>query len=196
MIAYVDDTSGWEDWQRDYRLGVILILPPPEVSGAVDALRSKHDPRAFRICPTHISVSDPLQMEMTPRLDREIREILRGIEPFTLHYDAPHASAEHPGVAYPITPQAPIDSLKQALHKAAAFAGTVYHRRSIPAHMTIAEFISIDEGLRLCDQLRGIAPSGSFLCDRLALVVPDADFRFHPQATYRLGSVGTETHFR
>lgn len=51
-----EDTSGWEDWQRDYRLGVILILPPPEVSRVIDALRRSYDPRAFRICPTHISV--------------------------------------------------------------------------------------------------------------------------------------------
>jgi len=191
---YVEDTSSWEDWQRDYRLGVILILPPPEVSRAIDMLRRRHDPRAFRIAPAHISVSDPLQLEMTPRLDQEVREILRDTEPFTLHYDAPHASMEHPGVAYPITPQEPIDDLKQALHRAAAFAGKVYRRRDIPAHMTIAEFISIDDGFRLCDQLRETAPSGSFLCDRLALVVPDADFRFHPQVTYRLGSSVKGSH--
>ena len=60
MIPYVKDTSQWEDWQRDYRLGLILIMPPPEVSQEIDLLRAKYDPRSADSCPTHISLSDPL----------------------------------------------------------------------------------------------------------------------------------------
>ena len=44
MIPYVKDTSKWEDWQRDYRFGLILIMPPPEVSQEIDLLRAKYDP--------------------------------------------------------------------------------------------------------------------------------------------------------
>jgi len=186
MIAYAEDMSKWEDWQRDYRLGLILIMPPPEVSQQIDPLRAKYDPRGHANCPTHISVSDPLRRDMTPEVEGEIRHILSGIEPFTLHYDKPHASTEHPGVAYPITPQEPIDILKQALHAASAFAGEVYQRRHIPAHMTIAEFISIEESLNICAQLQDSAPHGSFLCDRLAFIVPDEDFHFQRKGTFFL----------
>lgn len=28
MVRYVTDTSGWKKWQCDYRLGLILIMPP------------------------------------------------------------------------------------------------------------------------------------------------------------------------
>ena len=134
MVAYVTDTSKWKPWQRDYRLGLILIMPPEEVSRQIDPLRARHDPKAFAICPTHISVSDPLRREMTPALEREIQETLAEIEPFTLYYDKPRASTEHAGVAYPITPQEPIGELKAALHAAAVFEGAVYKRRHIPAH--------------------------------------------------------------
>jgi hypothetical protein len=53
--------------------------------------------------------------------------------------------------------------------------------------MTIAEFISIEESLRLCEQLQDSAPSGSFLCDRLEFVVPDENFQFQRVDTFLLG---------
>ena len=188
MVTYVTDTSKWEDWYRDYRLGLILIMPPDEVSRQIDPLRAKHDPDAYAICPTHISLSDPLRREMTPELEEEIRGILSKIEPFTLYYDKPHASPERGGVAYPITPQEPIDDLKEALHAAAVFEGEVYGRRHIPAHMTIAEFISIEDSLKLCAELQDSAPSGSFLCDRLEFIVPDQEFHFQRVDKFFLGA--------
>lgn len=187
MFPYVLDTTNWEVWQMDYRLGLILIIPPPKVSNQIDPLRAYHDPRAFRSCPTHISISDPLQRELTPSLDAEIHSILGQIEPFRLCYDKPAASNTHPGVAYPITPQEPIDDLKAQLHQAEVFAGKVYRRRSIPAHMTIAEFVSIEESWKILGEIIDSAPSGSFLCDRLALIIPDEKFRFRQFKTYPLG---------
>ncbi|MBN1919527.1 MAG: hypothetical protein JW889_16645 [Verrucomicrobia bacterium] len=57
MIRYATDTSRWEPWQRDYGLGLILIIPPEEVARQIDPLRAKHDPRAFANCPTRASIS-------------------------------------------------------------------------------------------------------------------------------------------
>ena len=188
MVTYVTDTSRWEDWQKDYRLGLILIMPPREVSRLIDPLRSKYDPKAFHSCPTHISISDPLRLEMTQELDEEITGILSSIDPFTLYYDKPKASRRHAGVAYPITPQEPIDELKRKLHQAAIFEGKVYGRRDIPAHMTIAEFVTIEESWRICEEIQDIAPSGSFLCSQLEFIVPDINMQFHRVKTYTLGA--------
>jgi 2'-5' RNA ligase len=191
MINYAEDTSYWENWQRDYRLGLILIMTPIEVSKQIDPLRSKYDPRAFGYCPTHITVSDPLRYEMAPEAEEEVRGILSTIEPFVLHYDKPHASPDYPGIAYPIMPQEPIDNLKQALHSASVFAGAVFRRRHIPAHMTIAEFITIEDGLKLCAELQDSVPSGSFLCDRLEFIVPDKNFCFRREGIFFLGDSKT-----
>ena len=189
MINYVTDTSKWEQWQRDYRFGLILIMPPEEVSRQIDTLREKYDPYAFAIFPTHISLSDPLRRELSPEYEKEIEEILSRIEPFALYYDKPYASTEYAGVVYPIVPQQPIDLLKDVLHIAKVFEGKVYNRQHIPAHMTIAEFISIEGGLKLCATLQASAPSGSFLCDRLEFIVPDQDFHFQRIRTFLLRNI-------
>ena len=187
MIKYVDDTSMWEDWQRDYRLGVILILPPPDVSREIDILRARYDPRSAASCPTHISLSDPLCCEMSTALTEEIHDALADIRPFELHYDRLYASTRHAGVAYRIMPREPVDRMKHILHCTSGFADAVHGRRDIAPHMTIAEFISIDESLQLCTRLQDTAPVGSFLCDRLVYMVPDESFRFQRRLTFPLG---------
>ncbi len=96
MVSYVTDTSAWQPWQRDYRLGLILILPPPEIAALIDPLRAKYDPGAAASCPTHISVSDLLRLEMTSDLDAEVVTILADIPAFRLTFDRPRASASTP----------------------------------------------------------------------------------------------------
>ena len=187
---YVADTSHWTPWQRDYRFGVMLVMPPPHVASSIDAMREAYDPKAHAICSAHISVSDPLRRELDGEAREEIRGLLRTVHPFEVHYDKPAASTRHAGVAYPVAPQERFDELKRTLHQASVFAGAVYNRRQIPAHMTIAEFLSIDESLRLCARVAGTAPGGSFWCDRLEYVVPDATFRFQRQETFLLGTRG------
>jgi len=191
MITYATDTSKWEDWQRDYRLGLILIMPPEEVARQINPLRAKYDPHAFAICPTHVPLSDPLQREMTPETENEIRRILCSIQPFTLYFDDLYASPDYSGVIYPIRPKEPIDALKIALNTASVFGGETYYRRSIPPHMTIAEFISIEDGLKLCAQLKNSAPRGSFVCDRLEFVVPNDNFHFQKKLTFFLSKPQT-----
>ena len=186
-VNYVTDTSGWKEWQKDYRLGLVLIMPPLEVSSLIDPLRAKYDPGAHKSCPTHISLSDPLQREMTDELDKEITNILNGIAPFTLHYGKPRASRNHPGVVCPITPQTAIDELKRKLHQAAVFEGKVYGRRDIPAHMTIAEFVTLEDSWRICAEVQDIVPPGSFLCDQLEFIVPDINMQFERIKTYTFG---------
>ena len=187
---YVADTSHWKPWQRDYRFGVMLVMPPPHVASSIDAMREAYDPKAHAICSAHISVSDPLRRELDGEARAEIRGLLRTVHPFEVHYDKPAASTRHAGVAYPVAPQERFDELKGTIHQASVFEGAVYSRRQIPAHMTIAEFLSIDDSLRLCARVAGTAPGGSFWCDRLEYVVPDATFRFQRQETFLLGDRG------
>ncbi len=187
MITYVTDTTKWEDWQRGYRLGVILILPPRDVSREIDLLRERYDPRSAAWCPAHISLSDPLSREMSPALADEIRGVLSDVRPFKLHYDRLYASPRHAGVSYRMTPREPVERLKDVLHATSGFADEAHRRRDIAPHMTIAEFISIDESLELCASLQDTAPTGSFMCDRLAYMVPDGSFRFQRRLTFPLG---------
>ena len=188
MRERVPDTWSWEPWQRDYRFGVILVMPPPHLASPIDALRMAYDPKSHAICSAHISVSDPLRRQLSDDARREIQELLRTVEPFEVHYGRPTASARPPGVAYPVSPQERFEELKRIIHQASVFEGVVYRRREIPAHMTIAEFLTIEDSLRICADLSDTAPRGSFWCDRLEHVVPDATFRFQRRGTFFLGT--------
>lgn len=59
---------------------------------------------------------------------------------------------------------------------------------NIPAHITIAEFISIEDSLKIRAQLQEILPSGSFLCEKLSFIVPDEDFKFQRKGVFPLGN--------
>jgi hypothetical protein len=184
----VVDTSRWEPWQRDYRFGVILVSPPPHVASAIDALRQAYDPKSHAICSAHISVSDPLCRELNDDAREEIQALLSAVEPFEVHYDRPVASPQRPGVACPVAPQDRFDELKRVIHQASVFDGAAYIRREIPAHMTVAEFVTIADSFRICAELADTASPGSFWCDRLEYVVPDATFHFQRRGTFFLGT--------
>lgn len=186
MVDYVTDMSKWEKWQRDYRYGLILIMPPDEVAGRINPLRAKYDPRTFSYCPAHITLSDPLGEPLTPERDAEVAGLLAGVEPFPLFFDKPQSSRQHAGVAYPIHPREPIDRLREVLHRASVFTRPPYYTRTIAPHMTLAEFVTIEKSFRIVEELGDSAPRGSFLCDRLTYIVPDIHMHFHPVKTYRL----------
>jgi hypothetical protein len=185
---YVIDTSSWEPWQRDYRFGVILVMPPHDVAASIDALRQTYDPKSHAILSAHISVSDPLPRGLEHDDRERLQEVLRGVEPFEVRYSMPMASAQRPGVACPVEPQERFDELKRVVHHASLFGDAVYARRDIPAHMTVAEFVTIGESLRIATGLADKPLSGSFWCDRLEYIVPDQAFRFHRRDTFLLGA--------
>jgi hypothetical protein len=186
----VADTSSWKPWQRDYRFGVVLVMPPPHVATPIDVLRQAYDQKSHAICSAHISVSDPLCRELSDDARAEIQELLRAVEPFEVQFDRPTASTRRPGVAYPVRPQERFDELKRVIHRASVFEGAAQSRREIPAHMTIAEFLTIEDSLRVCAELADTAPRGSFWCDRLEYIVPDTTFRFQRRGTFFLGTYG------
>lgn len=173
LAQYVVDTSSWESWQRDCRFGVILVMPPPDVASTIDALRRTYDPKSHAILSAHISVSDPLPRELEHDDREQLQELLRAVEPFEVRYGMPVASAQRPGVTRPIGTQERFGELKRVIHDASVFRGFVYSRREIPAHMTVAEFVTIDESLKTAAELADTPLGGSFWCDRLDYIVPD-----------------------
>jgi hypothetical protein len=71
------DMSSWESWQRDYRFGVILVMPPPHIAAPIDALRQAYDPKSYAICSAHISVSDPLRRDLPTMLNEKSENCYR-----------------------------------------------------------------------------------------------------------------------
>jgi 2'-5' RNA ligase len=179
MVAtYAADISRWEAWQREYRFGVILIYPPDPPLQQVNALRARYDPRSQSTCDAHISLTVPLPRPLTEAHWVELESIAAGIAPISVRYGPLMNYLPHPGVCLAVEPQAELDRLRTALEAASAFMGARARRYPFSAHMTIAEFISVDQTEALMVELEDIAPQGTFLCSGVSYAVPDSGFHF------------------
>ena len=190
-VRYATAVGKWEAWMRPYRLGVLLILPPPDVAAQIDALREANDPRSARISPAHISLSACLCREWTDEVARDVGSCLRTQSPLDIAYGPLFPPRPpHPGIALRVEPVDGLRRLRDALHQSVAFEGADFSRNHIPPHMTIAEFLpSMAASSAVRDALGASVPEGTFRCTELSLLVPDEDFRFTPRATVPIGGV-------
>jgi 2'-5' RNA ligase len=178
VTSYESEIGHWEDWQQEYRFGVLLIFPPDPLRTQVNDLRAKYDPRSQAICDAHISLTIPMPRARTEAQWAELERIAAGIAPIPVHYGPLMNYLPHPGVCLAIEPQAALDRLRIALESASVFAGAPARPYPFSAHMTIAEFISVEQTETLMGQLADVAPKGVFLCNAVSYAVPDADFHF------------------
>ena len=65
ITHYASDVSHWENWQKEYRYGVLLIFPPDPPLAQVNALRARYDPQSQATCEAHISLTVPLPSAMS-----------------------------------------------------------------------------------------------------------------------------------
>ncbi|MBV9897088.1 MAG: 2'-5' RNA ligase family protein, partial [Chloroflexi bacterium] len=185
-FAYAD-TSGWAEWQKEYLYGALYIFPPGGIIEAVDQLRRRYDPRSANAAQAHISLSEPLPGPLTGSQVEELRRIASQFEPFMLHYGPLRSFPPYPGVTYAISPEDQFMQLRAAIHSISIFKDSRLSRKDIPPHMTIAEFISMEETERLLGALSGKGPQGAWLVRDIEYAVPDEHLYFHRVLTIGLG---------
>jgi 2'-5' RNA ligase len=189
MPTYATAMTTWLDWQKDYRFGVILVLPPEPVRSQINGLRAKYDPQSHKTVEAHISLTAPLQKEPDDRQWTELERIALQFEAFPIDYGPLVSFLPKAGAALDIQPQAQLDKLRIALEVGEVFLGAPPRRYPFWAHMTIAEFVSVETTQQLVRDLEGgRSPRGSFPCGRLSYVVPDEEFRFIEWRALKLGS--------
>jgi 2'-5' RNA ligase len=188
ITEYAADVSSWKPWQREYRFGVILVVPPEPVLSRVNALRERYAWSQSAECDAHISLSVPVPRALDRADWRELETIAAGVEPFEIRYGPLMNYLPHPGVCLAIEPQAALDELRIAIESASGFAHAKPRRFPFSAHMTIAELISVEQTHEIMEELKAEAPQGTFLCDNLCYLVPDSGFRFVERG--RLGMRG------
>ena len=188
MITYVNDTSGWEAWQLEYKYGALYIFPPAGVIEPVDALRRAHDPHSAAICQAHISLSEPLPGPLTQTHLADLRAALHTTAAFDVRYGPLRSFPPFPGVVYAIQPEAEILRLRAIIHATSAFVGVPLRRKDNAPHMTIAEFITAERTHELLEELQGVVPEGTFLCDAIEYAVPNDRFIFERRLAIPLGA--------
>jgi hypothetical protein len=115
-IEYAEDTSGWEDWQFEYRFGAFYIFPPSGVIEPVDALRRTYDPKSDSYCQAHISLSEPLPEPLMEGQIEEIQRAVSALKSFDIRYGPLRSFPPYPGVCYTITPEDEFRRLRAAIH--------------------------------------------------------------------------------
>lgn len=178
ITHYAANVSHWEDWQKQYRYGIILIIPTDPLRSCVNDLRARYDPIGQAICEAHISLTVPLPQPVGESQWRELESIVAGVEPFIIQYGPLVNYLPHPGVCLAIKPRETLDRLLTKLESAAVFDGAPPRSYPFSPHMTLAEYITVDRTKELMEKLKDIAPSGSFLCNGLSYTAPDENFHF------------------
>ncbi len=189
ITGYATDMSTWEEWQKAYRFGVILLFPPEIPAAEVNRLRDIHDPRGQSMCHAHISLTVPLPRPMEEYHLDELKESASGIEPFPVHYGPLSNYLPAPGVVLAIEPKDRLAGLVEKLEACSVFDEAPPRRYPFSPHLTIAEFISGERTLELMDELKGKTPEGDFLCDHVSYAVPDENMFFTERVRLYLAGV-------
>jgi hypothetical protein len=177
VTHYVDDVSQWEKWQQKYRFGVLLIYPPDPPFSQVNAHREKYDAKSAATCDAHISLTNPLPRPLSLSHWNELELIASGFKSFTIHY-GPLKDTPYRGITLSIEPQEELDRLRMALEAASVFDGAQKRPYPFSAHMTIAEFITMEQTKELTIELKDVVPKGDFVCSGVSYAVPDVNFHF------------------
>ena len=186
-IRYAQDTSSWTDWQQAFRYGAFLLFPPPGTIEYLDDLRRRYDPESYATCQAHVTLSAPLRRRPTEHGLEHLRAAMRTVEPFTISFRNVHATPPYPGVVYEIDPRSTLAALRSTVHSVSLFDSSVLNPHDVSPHMTIAEFVTLEESIELAAELRGRVREGTWECTRIEYAVPDDAFRFQRVLEVALG---------
>lgn len=190
ITPYAELTAEWEPWFEEYRYGALYVFPPAPVRARVNALRQRYDPRSHAICDAHISLTVPLPQPLRPAHVVELITVLRTFPRFEIAWGPVHQYPGIAGVVLQIAPAGPLRQLVSTLEACACFRGAPTRRYLFSPHMTIAEFITLEESAQLVRDLAAGGLEGRFWCTEVVYAVPDATFHFTERACWPLGSTG------
>jgi 2'-5' RNA ligase len=154
-------------------------MPPEPILSIVNSLRTKYDARSQSYCDAHISLSLPIPQPMTEEDWHELVDIASNIKPFDIHYGKLKDFPPYPGVVFSIESQLALNAVREKIEDAIIFKNAQPRKFPYKAHMTIAEFISLEDTARILKELKDKTPTGTFLCDNLAYIVPDNNMHFN-----------------
>ena len=171
--------NSWEDWQKPYGFGTLVIWPPDALREIVNSQREQTDPVSASYCEAHISVTQPLRGYPGSEEWKRLDSILSRIESFEISYGPINTFLPYPCILYDVQPTEKVLEIRNLLHQTGLFNLDMKHPQNFIPHMTITEGLSgpeVDENLfQLLQEESG---KGIFQCKGLSYIVPDENFRF------------------
>ena len=181
---------GWEDWQKEYRFGVILIYPPEPILSRVNALRAEHDSRSHSYCDAHISLTVPAPSAIADDQWERLQSVAATYRAIRLTVGPIRVYPQHPGVTLAVEPQAELARLCGSLESVPPFTDAPPRRWPFSAHMTVAEYLTWEQSERLAARLSSSVVPAEFECSAVSWAVPDENFRFTERRRLPLGGAG------
>ena len=179
----------WEDWQKLYRHGTLVIWPPDEIMNIINTQREFNDPLSASICEAHITVTQPLLNLLSDAEWDQVQDIVKYFPAFEIRYGPLKSFLPYPCIWYDVQPMDQVRDMRDALHQTGFFNLSLKHTDDFIPHMTITEGLSgpnVDENL--FDILQKQSSPGSFVCQDVAYIVPDESFCFIVKSRISLAS--------
>ncbi len=180
--------ENWQEWQKPYQYGTLVIWPPDSLRSSVNSQRERVDPLSQSYCEAHISVTQPFGHDPSPEDWEMIRKVLRGFNGFEIRFGPLNSFLPYPCIWYEIQPAQLVVQIRNALHATGLFNLEMKHPENFIPHMTITEGLSGPEvNEALLEELQRQSGQGTFICEELSYIIPDASFHFKPARVLPLG---------
>ena len=176
--------SGWLRWQRAYRYGLLVIVPPPEIASVLDPIRERLDPVSAATFGAHVTVTPPFAAAPSAADEERVETAIRIVASMRLQLDRPTRFSGSSVVYLPVVPSHGVYALRTALLATSLFRLDLPHTTDFVPHLTLSEFGSAPEEAFRANLLQPKAMA--FLVDTVAWVVSDESFHFTVRRTFRL----------
>jgi len=179
--------NNWPEWQKTYRYGTLVILPPKHIREAIDKLRHQYDPASQIICGAHITLTQPFLNQPSDNDLEQLEIIASGYKSFSIQFGPLNNFLPYPCIYYEIHPADKILEIRHAMHGTGMFNLSLPHTEDFVPHLSITDGHP-DPTLtqEIFDELSQTTSGGSFECSEISLIVPNQSFYFESVRTLRL----------
>lgn len=178
--------SRWPAWQRDYRYGTLVIMPPPTLASALDPIRERFDPASAAQIGAHITLTPPFAAAPSSADEKRVRTAIRGVVTMRLQLDRPTQFSGSPVIYLPVVPTQPFLKLREVLLSTGLFRLDLPHTIDFVPHLTLSEFGTTPAAALGADIPQPEAMA--FLAEGVAWVVPDEEVHFTVRRTFMLAA--------
>jgi 2'-5' RNA ligase len=177
-------SGGWDDWQRDYRYGALVIEPPVELAAVLDPIRERFDPVSAARVGAHISVTPPFLRAPTPADEARVGSVVGRIPSMGLQLGQPRQFGESSVIYLPVVNAGAVMRLRDVLLATGLFRLDLPHTTDFVPHLTISEFgTTPGAALRTVIPAPGASP---FHVGAIAWLVPNEEFQFRVRRPFAL----------
>lgn len=175
----------WPDWQRSYRCGALVIVPPADIAEPADALRRQFDSVSAAIFRAHITLTRPFARDPTAADLQRVADTVRNLPQHTLSLGAPTRFPDSAVVYLPVHPAQTLAALRAALLATGLFQVDPRGSDSFVPHLTLSEFGEDPEAVLNAARTAGFADM-PLAIHEVSWIAPDEHFHFTARETFSL----------